>query len=221
MFTSYSQCGEDLIMLFLLRNILGMSSLTYLDVGANDARHLNNTMLFYEMGARGVSVDANEAFKASFDQHRPEDMFLACGVGELDGSAPFYMMEAHTLSTFSAEAAREYVTACGHQIVDVVERPIYRLETILANCFEAPPDLLCLDVEGMDELLLRSIDFSRWRPAVICVETIEYSLDGSGRKLTEITDYLVDSGYRLFADTFINSIYVSEAAWATRGQAAA
>jgi hypothetical protein len=76
------------------------------------------------------------------------------------------------------------------------------------------PDLVSLDVEGMDLEVLRSIDFSRHRPHVFCVETISYAQgDGSGVKNTDIHALMLENEYKLYADTYINSIYVAENSW--------
>ena len=81
---------------------------------------------------------------------------------------------------------------------------------------ERTPDLVSLDVEGWDLDILRSIDFARYRPYVFCVETISYAEgDGSGVKSTEIHALMLENGYRLYADTYINSIFVAESSWRT------
>jgi hypothetical protein len=80
------------------------------------------------------------------------------------------------------------------------------------------PDLVSLDVEGLDLDILRSIDFSRYRPHVFCVETVSYAeRDGSGVKNAPIHELMLQSGYKLYADTYINSIYVAESSWRTIG----
>ena len=80
------------------------------------------------------------------------------------------------------------------------------------------PDLVSLDVEGLDLDILRSIDFSRYRPHVFCVETVSYAGgDGSGIKSPEIHALMLQNGYRLYADTYINSIYVAQSSWRALG----
>src|SRR5580693_625305 len=53
---SFAQQGEDLIAEDLL-HWFKISKPTYLDIGANDPIHNNNTYLFYTKGARGVLVE--------------------------------------------------------------------------------------------------------------------------------------------------------------------
>ncbi len=51
---SYSQCGEDLIVGFLLDSMGGPRARTYLDLGANHPFQLSNTAFFYHLSGRVV-----------------------------------------------------------------------------------------------------------------------------------------------------------------------
>jgi hypothetical protein len=54
--TSYSQCGEDLIVRCVF-DFMKIPSPTYLDIGAHHPQHLSNTFLFYQQGAHGVNIE--------------------------------------------------------------------------------------------------------------------------------------------------------------------
>ena len=73
-----------------------------------------------------------------------------------------------------------------------------------------------MDAEGVDLAILRSIDFGKYRPCIVCVETLTYSDAGGGRKIGEIDTLMRAAGYMRYADTFINSIYVDEERWKRR-----
>lgn len=48
---SYSQCGEDIIINFLLRRLgLDSSSIFYIDIGAHHPYYLSNTAFFMKKG---------------------------------------------------------------------------------------------------------------------------------------------------------------------------
>lgn len=72
----------------------------------------------------------------------------------------------------------------------------------------SPPELLSLDVEGLDLVILKSLDFDRWSPKVICVETILFTEQRVIKKHQPIIDLLAEKGYFCYADTSINSIFV-------------
>jgi glycosyltransferase involved in cell wall biosynthesis len=61
---SYSQCGEDIIIDFLL-TWLKIKNPTYLDIGANDPVKLSNTYYFYKKGSRGVLIEPDSIFGQS------------------------------------------------------------------------------------------------------------------------------------------------------------
>ncbi len=213
---SYAQSGEDLIIFFLARHILHLPYIYYLDLGANHPTQLNNTHLFYEEGFQGVSVDANPYFEHLFKTKRPKDKFINCGVGTKNGSANFYEIEPHTLSTFSEAEARRYSSYIGHRVVKKSKKKIYTVETIIIKYCEKVPNILSLDVEGLDFDILQSINFNKWSPDIVCVETLEYTNDNKERKVNKIIDYLKERNYKLYADTYINSIFVLEDSWIKR-----
>ena len=71
------------------------------------------------------------------------------------------------------------------------------------------PDFLSIDVEGLDIEIIKSIDFVKYRPKVICVETIQFSPKGNENiKNYDIINYLKEMNYYLYADTNINSIFI-------------
>jgi hypothetical protein len=59
--------------------------------------------------------------------------------------------------------------------------------------------------------ILRSFDFTAFRPEVICLETLT---NVGERKMCELIDYMVARGYSVFADTYINTVFVEAERWA-------
>jgi Methyltransferase FkbM domain len=90
-------------------------------------------------------------------------------------------------------------------------------EIILEHFSGNAPDLISIDVEGLDFEILSSIDFRKYRPTVICVETISFSDNFGGVKNKDIPEYLQQHGYFLYADTWINSIFVDKSRWRKEG----
>ena len=95
----------------------------------------------------------------------------------------------------------------------VVSVPVYSLNTLIEKHCPQCPDFLSVDVEGLDLEILAAMDFARFRPAVICVETIDYYTQA---KQSDVVDFLHTQGYRVQADTIINTILVDEKAWQGR-----
>lgn len=206
--TSYSQCGEDLIVRSVF-DFLQIPSPIYLDVGAHHPILLSNTYLFYKQGAHGINIEPDPVLFGAFPKQRKRDTNINIGIADQEDELPFYVMSAPALNTFS-EAEAQAVVAQGRfnveRVISVKVRPI---NLVLHEALHSLPlDFFSIDAEGMDFKILSSMDFTRWRPKVICVETITYSEANKGEKITKIADLLQDLGYSVYADTHINTIFV-------------
>jgi hypothetical protein len=68
----------------------------------------------------------------------------------------------------------------------------------------------------MDFQILQSLDLDKWRPEVFCIETLTYTEDKTERKLREIIDHMLGKDYMVYADTYINTIFVDRKTWQRR-----
>ena len=212
---SYSQCGEDLI-LHQLFTALGIGKVSYLDIGAHHPTYLNNTYLFYGCGGHGVCVEPDPSLFKEFGKKRSHDVNLNCGVGVSPGEADFFVMSENTLNTFSKAEAERYQSYGQQRIAKTIKVELKTIHDILGAHFVGCPNLVSLDVEGMDYQILQSLDFKKYRPEVFCLETLTYTEDKSERKLTEIISLMQTNGYLAYADTYINTIFVDTAVWRNR-----
>ncbi len=214
---SYSQCGEDTIIDFAFGQ-LKINNPSYLDLGAHHPYYLSNTAYFYKKGCRGVSVEADPNLFEAFKKERPEEITLNVGVGETSGaSANFYIMSATTLNTFSKSEAERYASYGDKKIVNIIKLPILSINDIIANHFKTQcPNFISLDIEGMDLIIIKSLDFVKYRPEILCIETISYTENKTEEKLKDIISYVESKGYFLYADTYINSIFVDTEKWKNR-----
>ena len=108
-YESYSQCGEDKIIEFLL-SYMGEKNIgvSYLDIGCNDYRNLSNSYALYKKGVRGVLIDANPIYIDEIKTYRPEDVVLNCGVGAKSSEKMiFYILNTPGLSSFNLETIKE------------------------------------------------------------------------------------------------------------------
>lgn len=210
---SFSQCGEDLIISFLLSN-LRLQNPTYLDVGTNDPVFLNNTYLLYKKGCYGVCVEPNPRLYKSIRRKRPRDKCIQAGVGIISNSeANFYVLNADVLSTFSKEFCDDALKNPDYKLINIVKVPLLTLSTIINENFVSCPNFISIDIEGWDLEIIKTFDFTTYRPEVICVETLTFS---DTVKVTEIMQIMHDRDYFTYADTFINTIFVDNKAWALR-----
>ena len=209
---SYAQQGEDLILDSLLWH-LGISAekMTYLDIGAWDPIQSNNTFYFYRLGGHGVLVEPNPAFAKKLTEARPRDKVLNLGVGLDAESAPYYIIGGpggDQLNTFDKEAADGYSAKTNGKnfIETTLSMPLVNINRIIAENFDGKaPTYVSIDVEGLDFTILQSLDFAKYKPAVFCMETVDFSSRG---QRTQLIEFLVSKGYTVRGASFVNSIFV-------------
>lgn len=207
---SFSQAGEDKILSYLFSS-LGIKNPTYLDIGANHPVWGNNTYLFYQRGCKGVCIDADPSLLKELKKERKNDKCLSVGITFDDRKeADFYIFPIPALNTLSKEEADYREKNGSYKVIKKIKIPLKNINEIIKEHFYKTPDLISLDVEGIDFEILKSLDFSKSRPIAICVETISYSENRTEHKLTEIIDFVKTKGYFVYADTHINTIFVNE-----------
>jgi hypothetical protein len=211
---SYSQCGEDLIVKFIF-TLRGIYKPSYIDIGAYHPFNLSNTALFYTKGSRGINIEPNPIGISPFYKYRRNDINLNIGISSHETYLDYYCMNVATMNTFDALAAEDLVRKYGFTIVEIKKIFVKTLPHVIKKYIDNNlfPDFLSLDVEGLDMDILTQIDYEKNFPKVICVETVEYTSDGTGIKNVAIIDYLQQNGYFIYADTYINTIFVNKKFW--------
>ncbi len=213
---SYAQCGEDLILSHIFM-WLKIDRVRYLDIGAHHPCWLSNTYLLYKQGFRGVLVEPDPILHKVISKYRPRDLTLNVGVGVGgEKEADFFVMTTKTLNTFSREEAMKYQGYGSQKIEEVIRIPLVSVNQIILEYFEACPNFISLDVEGLDLQILQDFDFGRFRPEVFCIETLTYTENNTEHKVTEIIEFMECNGYFVYADTYINTIFIDRNAWAKR-----
>lgn len=209
--TCFSQCGEDLIVMYVFR-ALGIANPTYLDIGAFLPVFSNNTYLFYLAGSRGVLVEPNIDLTAELRRARPNDVTLPIGIGfsDKEDTLDYYRLDMPQLNTFDKERADSLVKD-GHRLVEVVKARLVPVNQVIAENFGGKaPDYLSIDVEGLDLSILKTLDFGKYRPKVICAETA----NARGDKMEPaVADFLREKGYSVRGMTFPNTVFVDDKAW--------
>lgn len=183
---SYAQHGDD----FMILNIFEMLKIdrpTYLDLGAHHPENISNTKLLYDRGCRGINVEANPHLLDEFKRFRPEDINLNIGVGPESGTFDFKMYDSRSgRNTFSDDEVKEY----GRTVKSVMPLPVLTLTQIVDRYNTGRfPNLLSVDIEGLDYEVLKSTSFiGKCPPDLIVVETRR-------KKSTEMIAMMGAKGY--------------------------
>lgn len=210
---SYAQCGEDLIIKFLFEN-LGIKHPRYVDIGAHHPYQLSNTYLFYKQGSSGVCIEPDLKIYKLLKYKRGRDECLNVGIGTRKlQKANYFIMTSGVLNTFLENEANNYESSDNYgeqKIESVIKVPLMTINDLNRKYFKKNPHLYSIDTEGMDYDILRSFDFTRYRPTVFCVETIRRTGPKSVKKNYQLISFMKSVGYTIFADTFINTIFVDK-----------
>lgn len=212
---SFSQSGEDSIIKYIFSTLnMDIKNCTYLDLGANHAVHLSNTYGFYAQGARGVLLEANPELAEELTEKRPEDIVINKCLAEKSGEGlDFYIMNGDGLSTTDYQSAQNFIKENPNlEITKTVTVDSITINEIIQEYFpEKAPDIMNIDIEGMELAVLKMTDFEKFRPLVIICEMIEYKNGLTvGQKNQEILELMHKNDYEEFAFTGINSIFIDK-----------
>ncbi len=205
---SFAEQGEDIVLFHVLRDLLKVTAPTYLDIGAADPVLGSNTYLLYCTGGHGVLVEPNPMYVEKLRLRRPKDVVVAAGVGTgKETEADYYVIRGHPpLNTFSREDVDRLRGELGNDLVERVMRmPLVSVNDVIATHLGRAPDLLSIDVEGLDLAILRTLDFERWRPGAIVAETIT---GGSPGVKMDLVDFVVSKGYVVRGGSAVNTVFV-------------
>lgn len=202
---SYAQEGEDRIM---WRYFEYRESGFYVDVGAHHPARFSNTYLFYRKGWRGINIDAMPGCMKSFQRYRPRDINLEQAVGEAPAALTYYRFNEPALNGFDARLSEaRHQAGSTYKIVGKEVLTTRRLDSILDEFLPHGQsiDFMSIDVEGLDMEVLRSNDWTRYRPEIVLVEVLENQR--TELATSETGHFLGSHGYAMFAKAVNTVMY--------------
>lgn len=208
----YSQSGEDSILRFLIAQLgMDISKLSYLDIGANDPIKDNNTYRLYKLGAHGVLVEANSDLIENLKKIRPKDIVInKCIDNKSTDSSKFYIMNYDGLSSANEEFIRSVCSENNTaKVIKTIEIDTITFSEIVERYLGNTPDIVSIDIEGKELDVLKSINFTKYRPRIFIVENTPYNkLIKENKFENEIVKFMENNGYIEYAFTGINSIFI-------------
>lgn len=203
---SYAQEGEDLIVnRFFDKQKKGF----YIDVGAHHPKRFSNTYFFYKKGWSGINIDPMPEIMTKFKSVRPRDINLELGVSDKKRELLYYMFNESALNTFSKQLASQRDGFGSNKLIGEKLITISPLSAILKKYLKPNQsvDFLTIDVEGLDLQVLKSNDWSLYRPKLILVECLQTKTGNTSFQNDEIIEYLISLDYMPIASTINTSFF--------------
>lgn len=211
---SYSQCGEDSIIKYVLFSLGKTNDISYLDIGANHAKEISNTFGLYEAGASGVLVEANPHLITELDLYRNRDIIInKCISTSDDEEVDFYVINGDGLSSGDYDGVNKALSVNKNLFVkEILKVQTISVNTIIKNYFNnKTPDVVSIDIEGNELEILQQIDFDTFRPLIYVVESIPYKNElVIDDKSESIVKFMNEKDYTEYAFTGVNSIFVDK-----------
>lgn len=171
----YSQEGEDVALCRLLE---GKHTGYYVDVGAHHPRRFSNTYYFYRLGWSGINIEPNPESIEAFRKERTRDLNLHIGIADDTTELSYFYFDEPALNTFDESLARSRQSSTHYKHVKTGSIAVAPLARVLEK--NLPPgqtiDFLTVDVEGLDLSVLKSNDWTRFRPRYVVAEAIDLSV---------------------------------------------
>lgn len=205
---SYSLYGEDLIVKHLCDR-LGIHNGYYLDIGCFHPKWISNTHLLAKNGWRGTVCDIDNWKLLPFKIFRRNTKTINAGVvpsGYKRDYQKLYSFKRFLSEwdTFSHTEALRIQNDWNTQFKEIYVETI-PVDLLLNQVYKETEKInfLNIDVEGLDDAILSSIDFRQFPIEIIAFENNHY-FQGDRRVQTK----LFDSGYVHFASIGGTHIYV-------------
>lgn len=119
------------------------------------------------------------------------------------------MFNEPALNTSSKSLAKRY-DAKKYKICKEKRLKTFRLEEVLNNYLprDTSIDFLSVDIEGFDFQVLNSNNWDKYKPEIILVEDLDFSIINF--KNSKIYRFLTDKDYKLLAKTLNTLVFINK-----------
>ncbi len=193
---TYSMYGEDLVVQNFFKN---KKKGYYVDIGCYHPIDGNNTYLLYKKGWNGVNIDVNPLSIDLFKKARKDDLNINIAISNKFKKVKlYYRKKINMLNTIDKKFAKinfkkgfKERTTYSDSLDSILKKSKFREKKI---------DFLNLDIEGNEINALKSINFKKYNPKLICIEI--HNLKSTNNNLnyykkSPIYKFLHKKGYKI------------------------
>ena len=189
---SYSQYGEDLIIDSFFQHHVPIKNGNYLDIGCYHPIGISNTYVLHKKGWQGLVIDIDDYKLELFKRRRGKNVeVLKAAISSEDSlsKVPIYKFNQpfSPYDTLSEDMAKTRSKAIN---IDYTTEEVNQI-SINSLLNKKHFDLINIDVEGLDELIVNSIDFKKYQPTMIVYESFD------PLSISKTKELLNDNGYTL------------------------
>ena len=204
--TSWSTHREDVLLWRALHDIPAAEGF-YIDVGAHDAGPHSNTRLLYDQGWHGITIEPSPTWADRQAEERPRDILIRAAASDRAGRITLHDHAHSGLGTVVAAFAERHAGELG-LMLQPIEVEAVRLADICAQHAPAQIHLFKIDVEGHEREALAGMDFTRYRPWILCLKATEPMRATETHQAWE--PQLLDAGYCFVRFDGSNRWYVAD-----------
>ena len=194
---NYSIFGEDDFVDNYFKN---KSDGFYIDVGCYHPLEGNNTHLLYKKGWNGINIDINFYSIELFNFLRKKDINIHSGISQKKNSLTmYYRKEINMLNTLDKNIAKIHFRN-GYKKKKI---QVNTLNFFISKYFKKQKkiDFINIDVEGRELDVLKSLNFKKYKPKLICIEIHNtkklYDTNYKYLKSNSIYKYLLNKNYKV------------------------
>jgi len=181
----------------------------YVDVGAHDGYYCSNTWGLAMAGWRGVCFEPMPLLAAkarAIYSTMPKVDIVEAAVGDHEGFATLY---TDGNPTIDLETMQKGPWGPSYDPKKSIQVQLVTLDAVLARKhFPVNFDVLSIDVEGAELQVLHGIDFKRWFPKMVILETChDHPIPSYHLHTGALLATMQENGFRETYHDAINSIY--------------
>tara|TARA_B110000967_G_scaffold181415_1_gene198533 strand:+ start:383 stop:1066 length:684 start_codon:yes stop_codon:yes gene_type:complete len=200
---TYSMNAEDIFIDKYFKKNTGF----FVDVGAYHPLELSNTYLLYKRGWNGVNIDISSLSIDYFNHLRPDDININIAVADKKSiKTIYYQKKKSPLNSLNYKLASKYFSGIfkkkkikSDTLTSIIDKTKFKGIKI---------NFLNIDAEGGDFEVLKSLDFKKYKPKLICVEIVD-SFNSSKKviKKNKIYKFLIKKKYKLVWSGLFSHIF--------------